>query len=317
MFFRYRLLSKATTEMLYIDPATCIDCGACTEVCPVDAISSDYGLRSGQLWFSELNAAYFQHHPQPPASAPSGLDLLAPLTDQANELRIAIVGSGPAGCYAVEELLSRSDVSARVDIFERLTTPWGLVRFGVAPDHLATKGVTAGFERMALNPRFRMWLNVEVGREISPEQLAEHYHAVIYAVGAMDARAVGVPGSELPGSHSATEFVAWYNRHPDYAYRDFDFSSERAVVDGNGNVAVDIARVLLSTPAQLAQSDLAHHALEQLSTSRIREVVVVGRRGPAEAAFTNGELLGLLDIPGIDVAVDSEGFDLKKTPPTR
>ena len=199
-------------------------------------------------------------------------------------------------------------------MFERLTTPWGLVRFGVAPDHLATKGVTAGFERMTRDPRFRLWLNVEWGVTSHPSQLSERYHAVIYAVGAMDARAMGIPGEDLRGSHSATEFVAWYNGHPDYADRDFDLSDERAVVIGNGNVAIDIARLLLSTPARLDRSDIAQHALEGLSTSRIREVVVVGRRGPAEAAFTNGELLGLLSVPEMDVFVDPEGFDITQGP---
>jgi ferredoxin--NADP+ reductase len=194
-------------------------------------------------------------------------------------------------------------------MFERLTTPWGLVRFGVAPDHLATKSVIIGFERMTRDPRFRLWLNVEVGRDVSTEQLSERYHAVIYAVGAMGARDMGVPGEDLPGSHSATEFVGWYNGHPEYADRAFDFSAERVVVIGNGNVAIDIARILLTSPARLVRTDIAQHALEQLSTSRIREVVVVGRRGPAEAAFTNGELLGLLNVPKLRVAVDPQGFD--------
>src|ERR1700677_3771813 len=154
------------------------------------------------------------------------------VTGAVRELRVAVVGSGPAGSYAAQELLSRRDVSVRVDMFERLMTPWGLVRFGVAPDHLATKGVTAGFERMTRDPRFRLWLNVEVGRDISPEQLSERYHAVIYAFGAMNARMMGIPGEDLPGSHSATEFVAWYNGHPDYADREFDLSAQRAVVVG-------------------------------------------------------------------------------------
>jgi ferredoxin/flavodoxin---NADP+ reductase len=209
--------------------------------------------------------------------------------ESGRELRVAVVGSGPSGSYAAERLLSRRDISVRVDMFERLTTPWGLVRFGVAPDHLATKSVIIGFERMTRDPRFRLWLNVEVGRDVSTEQLSKRYHSVIYAVGAMGARDMGVPREDLPGSHSATEFVGWYNGHPEYADRAFDFSAERAVVIGNGNVAIDIARILLSTEARLVRTDIAQHALEQLSTSRVREVVVVGRRGPAEAAFTNGE----------------------------
>jgi ferredoxin/flavodoxin---NADP+ reductase len=278
--------SCATAEMLYIDPEMCINCGSCQVVCPVDAIRPDLDLRSDQLVFSELNAAFYQHEPQHATAAPTA-PRRAEVTGTVRELKVAVVGSGPAGCYAAEELLSRRDVSVRVDMFERLTTPWGLVRFGVAPDHLATKNVTVGFERMTRDSRLRLWLNVEVGRDVSAEQLAERYHAVIYAVGAMDARAMGIPGEDLPGSHSATEFVGWYNGHPDYAHRDFDLSAERAVVIGNGNVAIDIARLLLSTPGRLSGTDMAQHALERFSTSRIREVVVVGRRGPAEAAFTN------------------------------
>jgi ferredoxin--NADP+ reductase len=300
--------SFAGTEMLYIDPDMCINCGSCQVVCPVNAILPDCDVRSDQLVFSELNAAFYQDQAEPATYSLTVPDLRTGVAGPVRELRVAVVGSGPAGCYAAEELLSRRDVSVRVDMFERLMTPWGLVRFGVAPDHLATKNVITGFERMTQDPRFRLWLNVEVGRDISPEQLSERYHAVIYAVGAMDARAMGIAGEDLPGSHSATEFVAWYNGHPDYVDRDFDLSAERAVVIGNGNVAIDIARLLLSTPVRLARSDIAQHALEQLSTSRIREVVVVGRRGPAEAAFTNGELLGLLNVPELDVVVDPEGF---------
>lgn len=304
----------STTEMLYIDPEVCIDCGACREVCPVDAIRSDYDLTSDQIPFSVLNAAFYQHQLLPAPPPPAAPNLGSHLRAATQELRVAIVGSGPAGCYAAEELLSRDDVSVRVDMFERLTTPWGLVRFGVAPDHLATKDVTAGFERLTSNPRCRLLLGVEVGRDISPEQLAEQYHAVIYAVGAMNARSMGIPAEDLVGSYSATEFVSWYNGHPDYGDRHFDLSADRAVVIGNGNVALDIARLLLSTPARLVGTDMAQHALEQLSASRIREVVVVGRRGPTEAAFTNSELLGLLGVPELDVVVDPNGFQVSDDP---
>lgn len=295
--------------MLYIDPEMCIDCGSCQVACPVDAIRPDFALTPGELVFAELNAAYHERRPQVAEPAPIASEPRIPATATTRELRVAIIGSGPAGCYAAEELLSRRDVSVRVDMFERLMTPWGLVRFGVAPDHLATKKVVDGFERMTQDPRFRLWLNVEVGRDVSPEQLSEHYHAVIYAIGAMEPRTMGIPGEDLPGSHSATEFVSWYNGHPDYADRDFDLSADRAVVIGNGNVAIDIARVLLNSPARLARTDIARHAVELLSTSRIREVVIVGRRGPAEAAFTNGELLGLLSVPELDVVVDPAGLD--------
>jgi ferredoxin/flavodoxin---NADP+ reductase len=309
--------SYATTEMLYIDPEMCINCGSCQVACPVDAILPGGDLRSDELVFSELNAAFYQHQSQPATYSLSVPNPQVQVTGPGRELRVAVVGSGPAGSYAAEELLSRRDVSVRVDMFERLMTPWGLVRFGVAPDHLATKNVTAGFERMTHDPRFRLWLNVEVGRDISPEQLSQRYHAVIYAFGAMNARMMGIPGEDLPGSHSATEFVAWYNGHPDYAEREFDLSVQRAVVVGNGNVAIDIARLLLSTPDRLARSDIAPHALDKLSTSRIREVVVLGRRGPADAAFTNGELLGLLNVPELDVTVDPEGFANNTDDPDR
>jgi ferredoxin/flavodoxin---NADP+ reductase len=309
--------SYATTEMLYIDPEMCINCGSCEVACPVDAILPGGDLGSDEVVFSELNAAFYQHRSRPATYSPSVPNPKTGVSGAARELRVAVVGSGPAGSYAAQELLSRRDVSVRVDVFERLMTPWGLVRFGVAPDHLATKRVTVGFEQMTRDPRFRLWLNVEVGRDISPEQLSERYHAVIYAFGAMNARMMGIPGEDLPGSHSATEFVAWYNGHPDYADREFDLSVERAVVVGNGNVAVDIARLLLSTPERLACSDIAPHALEKLSTSRIREVVVVGRRGPADAAFSNGELLGLLSVPELDVAVDPDGFGSSTDDPDR
>ena len=284
----------ATAEMLYIDPDSCIDCAACLDACPVNAISADYDLPDELLRFTELNAAYFrdpahQGYPTTPAKAPVRLWE----GEQAEPLRVAVVGSGPAACYAAEELLTQRGLTVEVDMFERLMTPWGLVRFGVAPDHATTKQASDAFGRTMQRKNFRLFLGVEIGTHVSHEELARRYHAVIYAVGAMADRSLGIPGEELPGSHSATELVAWYNGHPDFTDRTFDFSGERAVVIGNGNVALDVARILLSDVETLRRTDIADHALEALSASNVREVVVVGRRGPAQAAFTTPELWGL------------------------
>ncbi|GAA1637857.1 FAD-dependent oxidoreductase [Georgenia ruanii] len=293
-----------TAEMLYIDPDVCIDCGACLDACPVSAIEPDFDLPSDLLPYIDLNAQYYRHpthlgYPQVPAKAgrPSRE------WPGSEQLRVAIVGSGPAASYAAEELLSQRGLTVHVDMFERLTAPWGLVRFGVAPDHQETKATADDFARTARRKNFRLFLDVEVGKTLTHDDLAARYHAVIYAVGAMGDRQLGIPGEDLPGSHSATEFVAWYNGHPDYADRTFDLSGERAVVIGNGNVALDVARVLLSDVDDLRRTDIADHALEQLAASRIREVVVVGRRGPAQAAFTTPELLGLAGTTGLDIQV--------------
>src|SRR5579863_4479629 len=202
-------------------------------------------------------------------------------------LRVAIVGSGPAGFYAAGQLLSSSDPVVTVDVFDRLITPWGLVRFGVAPDHPKIKSVTRVFEKTARQPGFTFHGNVEVGTDVTHEELAAAYDAVLYAVGTATDRKLGIEGEDLPGSHSATEFVAWYNGHPDFADREFDLSGERAVIVGNGNVALDVARVLTVNPDELAKTDIADHALDALRRSNIREVVVLGRRGPLQAAYTS------------------------------
>jgi ferredoxin/flavodoxin---NADP+ reductase len=218
-------------------------------------------------------------------------------------LRVAIVGSGPAGFYAAGSLLS-ADVAAEVDMIERLPTPWGLVRLGVAPDHPKIKSVSRAFERIAERPGFRFLGNVEVGRDLEHRELMELYDAVIYAVGAQSDRRMGIPGEDLPGSWSATELVAWYNGHPDHQLLDFDLSGERAVVIGNGNVAVDVARMLALTPEELAPTDTTDAAIRSIASSGIREIVMVGRRGPVQAAFTNPELLELGELAGADVIVD-------------
>ena len=301
----------ATAEMLYIDPDSCIDCAACLDACPVNAISADYDLPDELLRFTDLNAAYFRdpahqgYSTTPAKSAPRVWE-----EGQAEPLRVAIVGSGPAACYAAEELLTQRGLTVEVDMFERLMTPWGLVRFGVAPDHVTTKQASDAFARTMQRKNFRLFLGVEIGTQVSHDELARRYHAVIYAVGAMADRPLGIPGEDLPGSHSATELVAWYNGHPDFRDRTFDFSGERAVVIGNGNVALDVARILLSDVEALRRTDIADHALEALAASNLREVLVVGRRGPAQAAFTTPELWGLGESgAGLQVSADEVELD--------
>ena len=293
-----------TTEMLYIDNDTCIDCGACIPACPVDAIVPDYddALPVTFDLFERLNADYYANRTDAAAVVPAG-----PSVDDndfiSDTLRVAVVGSGPAAWYTAEELLARSDIRVEVDMFERLLTPGGLVRFGVAPDHPRTKSIQRRFERTARREGFRLFLNVEIGQDLTHETLADQYHAVVYATGAMNHKKLGIPGESLPGSHHATEFVAWYNGHPDFRDRHFDLSGERAVVVGNGNVALDVARVLLRDPEVLARTDIADHALDALRGSRIREVTVVGRRGPLEAGFTTPELIGLTEASDLQVSV--------------
>ncbi|ADB50808.1 FAD-dependent oxidoreductase [Conexibacter woesei] len=223
-------------------------------------------------------------------------------------LRVAVVGSGPAGFYAAGQLLANSALTAEVDVYERLATPWGLVRAGVAPDHPKIKSVTRLYEKTARLPGFRFHGNVEIGRDLDHEELIAAYHAVVYAVGAPIDRRTGIPGESLHGSHAATEFVAWYNGHPDYAGRRFDLSSKRAVVIGNGNVALDVARMLVLDGSELRATDTADHALETLEASSIEEVVVLGRRGPAQAAYTTPELRELGEAA--DVVVDPAEAEL-------
>jgi len=219
-------------------------------------------------------------------------------------VRIAVIGAGPAGFYAAGHLLKDSAGRIEVDMLERLPTPWGLVRSGVAPDHPKIKSVTRIYEKTAAHPRFRYFGNVELGRHVGREELREHYHAILYATGSPSDRPLGIPGEELPGSWAATDFVGWYNGHPDHPDLEFDLNCERAVVIGNGNVALDVARMLILSHEELARTDIADHALHALQQSSIREVVVIGRRGPAQAAFTNPELLELGELSGADVIVD-------------
>jgi ferredoxin/flavodoxin---NADP+ reductase len=224
-------------------------------------------------------------------------------------LRVAVVGSGPAGFYAAGALLDAA-VPVEVDMIERLPTPWGLVRLGVAPDHPKLKSVSRAYEKIAVKPGFRFFGNVEVGREVMHRDLLRIYDAVIYAVGAQTDKRLGIPGEDLPGSWSATEFVAWYNGHPDFQALDFDLNAERAVVIGNGNVALDVARMLALTPDELAPTDATEPAIEAIGSSSLREIVVVGRRGPAQASFTTPELQEMGELSGADVAIDPAELEL-------
>src|SRR5256884_8678395 len=228
-------------------------------------------------------------------------------------LRVAVVGSGPAGFCAAGALLD-ADLSVEVDMIERLPTPWGLVRLGVAPDHPKLKSVSRAFERIALKPGFRFFGNVEIGRDLSHADLTRLYDAVVYAVGSQTDRRLGIPGEDLPGSWAATEFVAWYNGHPDYQGLVFDLDVERAVVIGVGNVALDVARMLALTPEELAPTDATDASIAAIGSAPIREIVVVGRRGPAQAAFTTPELSELGELAGADVIVDPA--DLEGAEPT-
>ena len=224
-------------------------------------------------------------------------------------LRVAIVGSGPAGFYAAAHLLA-ADPPAEVDVIERLPTPWGLVRLGVAPDHPNIKAVSRAFEKIATRPGFRFFGNVEVGRDVSHDELMGMYDAVVYSVGAQTDRRMGIPGEDLPGSWAATEFVAWYNGHPDYQELSFDLAGETAVVIGAGNVALDVARMLALTEEELRVTDTTDAAIEAIVGSGIRDIVVFGRRGPAQAAFTTPELKELGMLAGADVVVEAADLEL-------
>ena len=225
---------------------------------------------------------------------------------EACPLRVAIVGAGPTGFYAADHLLKHEGLVAEIDLFDRLPTPFGLVRAGVAPDHQNIKAVTAAFDKVAAHPRFHFFGNVQFGRHVTVDDLRQHYHQIFYCTGAQTDRRMGIPGEDLAGSHPATEFVAWYNGHPDYRDLRFDLSQERAAVVGVGNVAVDVARILCRTSEELAATDIADYALEALRKSRIREVCLLGRRGPAQAAFTTPEIKELGELAGADIVVRPE-----------
>ncbi|WP_031468272.1 4Fe-4S binding protein [Sciscionella sediminilitoris] len=292
-----------TTEMLYIDPETCIDCGACADACPVDAVRPADLLSGPEQVYSELNRAHFGGGspgtvwgaPRFPRSLPSA----------ASAPRVAVVGTGPAAGYTVQSLLRSTD--AEITVLDRAPLAGGLVRFGVAPDHPATKQIGDTFAGAFRHPRVRVRLGVEIGGNLSHAELAAHHHAVIYAVGAEASRDLGIPGESLPGSLPATTVVRWYNGSPEVPVDAVDLAGERAVIVGNGNVALDIARILLSDPDGLADTPIAGHALAALRASKVREVVLLGRRGPEHAAYTRPEFLAMRELRGVTVHVDVRG----------
>ena len=289
-----------TAEMLYIDPNSCVDCGACVSACPVGAIVPGTAVPADQLPFVDINAMFFAGDRTYPIQAP--VPATVKLEEDRRTLRVAIVGSGPAALYAADELLKQDRVE--VNVFDRLPTPHGLVRAGVAPDHQKTKTVEGLFRQIEDQAGFGYFLNVDVGTDLSHSELLAHHHAVLYATGASVDRSLGIPGEDLAGSETATDFVAWYNGHPDFADRQFDFSQKRAVIVGNGNVALDVARILTSDPDALAATDIPDYALDALRGSQIEEVILLARRGVAQAAFTLPELIGLLGHDDVEFVVD-------------
>ena len=234
------------------------------------------------------------------------------LGSESRPLRVAIIGSGPSGFYAADALL-RSGLTVKVDMFEKLPPPFGLVRYGVAPDHQKIKRVTRAYEKVGDKKGFEYFGNVDIGEDLSVDELKAHYDALIFSCGAQTDRNLDIPGIDLDGSHTATEFVAWYNGHPEFQDRHFDLSQEVAFVIGQGNVAMDVARILAKTPDELSGSDITGRALEALAESQVKEIHLVGRRGPAQTAFTPPEIREFGDLEACDPIVRHEDLELNET----
>lgn len=318
-----------TSEMLYIDPATCVDCGACVSACPVGAIVPSHRIPAGQERFAEINALAYaadgefgltdarfpvnpvRRLPLAPIDHPRALGV-------SEQVSVGIVGSGPSAMYAADDLLRHSAVS--VTMYERLREPFGLARYGVAPDHTRTRRVMDLFDDIARHPRVEILLGTEIGRDLTLDDLQARHHAVIWAGGAPTDRRLDIDNVDAPGVGSATSFVGWYNGHPDFASLRPDLSHRAAVVVGNGNVALDVARILAKDPADLVGTSITPRALEALRSSSIEQITVLGRRGPAHAAFTLPELVGLVDN-GVRVVTDPDDLagtrDLDLDPVTR
>lgn len=235
---------------------------------------------------------------------------MTPIGTQSNPLRVAIIGSGPAGFYTFSNLLKHRDLVVEVDMFDRLPSPFGLVRAGVAPDHQKYKSVTRVYDKNARLPNFRFYGLVEYGKHIHLDDLKRHYHQIVFTTGAQTDRNMNIPGEDLKGSHSATDFVAWYNGHPDYSDYEFDLSTEKVAVIGIGNVAVDVARLLSKNPEELAETDMADYAIDALSNSGVREIYMLGRRGPAQAAFSTPEIKEMGELEDADFYVAEEDMEL-------
>lgn len=302
-----------STEQLYIDPATCIDCQACMDECPIDVVHPDYDMPDAFGDLLKINADYFEDNPIVEASPPRHVRVRLP--EGRSSLKVAVVGSGPAACYAVAALTDIKGVE--VSVFERLPMPFGLVRSGVAPDHDQTKRIAELFKRTLAKRTVSCFFNVEVGTDITIEELLEHHHAVLWAAGADDDRKLGIPGEDLPGSHSAREVVAWYNGHPDHTSSTFDLTGETVVVIGNGNVALDVARAFTRPADQFVSTDMADHAIAKLAESGVAEVVIAARRGPEHAAYSTGELAALERLDGVDVLAHADELSTQLDPADR
>jgi ferredoxin--NADP+ reductase len=299
-----------TVEQLYIDPATCIDCQACMDECPIDAVHPDYDLPDEFGDLLATNAQYFAERPIAESAAP--VVRRPRLPEDRPTLSVAVVGAGPAACYAADALSEIRGVS--VSLFEKLPTPFGLVRAGVAPDHAKTKDISKLFGRVLSRSNVSCYFNVEVGRHVSIGELLQHHHAVLWAAGAEGDRELALPGEALPGSHSARQFVAWYNGHPEHAEDAFDLSGRTAVIIGNGNVALDVARALTRPVDAFSRTDMADHALQALARSAVEEVLIVARRGPRHAAYSTGELAALARLDNVDLIAHEQDMDHELDP---